>query len=158
MRRGAALAQQDNSKSQPSKDQFFEERCDDIRNGKLIPIIGDTIRNAHIFDYDNDKNLGVDTPEGRKGSPIEFDKLNVTEELTQSWAISGTYVAKDEKIKRVTYPLTDDIQIARVAQFYSLTHGNPEKAKKDYLLFLKEKLLDIAYKVAEKQDDPEEIG
>ncbi len=156
LRRGDVLARQRGPKSQPSKDSFFKKRCKDIQDGKLIPIIGDTIRNAHIFDHDADQNLGVETAENRADSFIDYDKLNVTEELTQSWANGGTYL--EGKEEPITYPLTDNIRIARVAQFYALVHNEPLTAKEDYLSFLKDELIGIAYDVAEMKKDNEEMA
>ncbi len=148
VRRRAALARKRKSRGQQSKDLFFTKRCKDIRDGKFVPIIGDSIRNAHIFDYDGDRHLGIGADASQRNG---YGKLNVTEQLTHRWATDGTMTEEEED--PIAYPLTDDMRIARVAQFYSLTHNDPVLTKEDYLSFLKAELLSIAYEVAEKQGD-----
>lgn len=132
------------------KDIFFINRCKELEQQRLIPIIGDTIRNAHIFQNDGgqleDKDSAHDNRLGYKP--------NITEEIAQRWARDGTL--KEGADDPIAYPLTDDIQIARVAQFYALVQGEPVLAKQDYLDFLKHYLLTVAETFAD-QEDMEEL-
>ncbi|MBK8905130.1 MAG: SIR2 family protein [Anaerolineaceae bacterium] len=139
---------------------FMEKLCKDIQEGNLVPIIGDTIRNAHIFDVDEDQDIGILRPLKAKNSEnvqsSDINKeFNVTEELAKKWAEEGTYIRDLDEI--ISYPLNDDVQIARVAQFYALMHNNPIVARREYLVFLKEKLLQIAYQIAQIEDNAEEV-
>ena len=139
---------------------FMEKLCKDIQEGNLVPIIGDTIRNAHIFDVDDDQDIGIsEAQEDNASSGPQNDQVNqeysITEELAQNWALEGTYVRELNEI--IQYPLKDGIQIARVAQFYALTHKNPVIAKEEYLAFLKEKLLQVAYQIAQLEENIEEM-
>lgn len=156
IRRRSALARQ--RAASPNVDTFFERRCAAIHQGKFIPIIGDTIRIAHIFDVDYNENLGEsgeaeqseDLPEVTQSpdSNPDFNQLNVIEELAYLWGRS----------EGVNYPLTDGFRIARVAQFHSLIEENSTTAKEDYLTFLKQTLLDVAYDMEEQTGDQEEIA
>lgn len=142
-------------------DTFFSRRCEAIYKGKFIPIVGDAIRIAHIFDVNENESLGFDLEEydddnlstaGNSQSPsddvIDFNKLNVIEELAYHWGQS----------EKVNYPLTDGFRIARVAQFHSLVEDNSTSAKGDYLSFLKQMLLGTALAIEESEGDQEEIA
>ena len=135
-------------------ESIYEQLCDAISKKTFIPVIGDTIRIAHIFNVDMDKDVDVDNEFDNQGgdetNAVEENelplKLNVIEELAYYWAES------------IHYPLSDRYRIARVAQFQALTKENPTQAKKDYLRFLKDTLLTVAEKVAQIEDDPEGVA
>ena len=124
-------------------DSFFERICKAIHQGKLIPVIGDTIRIAHIFDVDDDEDI-----EHIVENVPDFSKMNIIEELAYIWGQS----------ERVKYPLTDSFRIARVAQFHSLIEDSAIIAKEDYLSFLKHTLLDVAQEIEERAGEREEIA
>lgn len=169
-------------------DKFFEQRCRAIKNEQLIPIIGDAIRISHIFDVNRDDDLGdegylhdqedwenneesedifyadadrydllyeddeiedffldEDFPDDPYDD-IDFEDLSVTEGLAHKWA------------SRVEYPMADRFRIARVAQFHKLDEDNPVTAKENYLSFLKERLIKIAYQSAKREGDIEELA
>lgn len=146
-----------------SPDNFFENYCSAIQRGKLIPIVGDTIRTAHIFDIDFDEDIGMKSAQERaqaaagiedncsdKQEAFGFarEKLNVIEELAYRWASED-----------VNYPLTDGFQIARVAQYHSLAKDDYSLgAKGDYLDFLKRTLIREAYQIELASEDKEEIA
>ncbi|HUM70249.1 MAG TPA: SIR2 family protein, partial [Chloroflexota bacterium] len=140
-------------------DTFFEQRCRAIHRQQLIPIIGDTIRLAHIFDANagpntnGDESVGVQTlvvdeleGEGASNGHSDLARLSVTEELAQYWA------------QEISYPLADRYRIARVAQFHILEQENSVTAKEDYLSFLKSLLLEIARDIAQEDGDREELA
>jgi hypothetical protein len=99
-----------------------------IRDGKLVPILGSVIRQNRIFDINWDNDIGL-SDENR--TPAD-DDTSVDEELSIAWA------------RDIEYPLADAHQLARVAQFHCVTTEFPAKAKREYLHFLKEALLDVA--------------
>ncbi|MCB0114303.1 MAG: SIR2 family protein, partial [Caldilineaceae bacterium] len=74
----------------------------------------------------------------------EVHGSHITETLASLWA------------EDVGYPLSDCYDMARVAQFHSVKHGN-YKAKLDYLDFNKKFILDIAHKLADLQEDDETL-
>ena len=146
-------------KNVAKKDDFFEERCRAILRGKLIPIIGETIRIAHIFDVDYDQELGVDNEPDDDAQDSDFDMtetengndedelvLNVTEQLAQLWA------------QEISYPLVDDHQIARVAQYNKLIKENARTANESYLVFLKNTLLNVAEGLCRFDSDNEQLA
>lgn len=131
---------------------FFRSICGDIHDDQLIPIIGDTVRNEHIFDVNFDHFLGIDeeVDEDENSDGLEEEEVkdenarNITERLAELWA--------DEE--DVGYPLADRYRMARVAQFLSLKIGD-FRAKENYLDFQRRLLLDIARDIAEMEEDDE---
>lgn len=148
VRRSTGLQQHRNqrNRTENNKDIFFINRSKELEQQRLIPIIGDTIRNAHIF-YKTDSQADES---GDGNSKTIQKRPSITEELAQLWARSGTI--KEGAEEPIKYPLNDDIQIARVAQFFALVQGNPVLAKEDYLTFLKEYLLDEAESLVDDED------
>lgn len=151
IRRSVGLQRQRSRRSEAvnGKDIFFVNRIKELEQQRLIPIIGDTIRNAHIFQnseeqQDDDENASANHSGQRR---------NITEEIAQRWARGGTF--KEGVDDPIVYPLTDDIQIARVAQFYALVQGDPVLAKQDYLDFLKDYLLTVAEGLTDEADEAE---
>jgi hypothetical protein len=158
----AYMMSQKPASRQTSKDKFFEKYCSAIERGKLIPIIGDTIRIGHIFDVNYDDNMGPQDEAEEFAEEVaeedcedeeaifvyERDKLNIIEELAYLWGRS----------EGVNYPLTDGFQIARVAQFHSLAQEFPAIAKADYLSFLQRMLLNVAASLEQDSEDEEEMA
>jgi hypothetical protein len=150
------------------KDKFFDKYCSAIQRGKFIPIIGDTIRTAHIFDIDNDNDIGMalahsqpdklersvvgrgqlDEIEKEETYEIDWRKFNVTEELAYRWG----------KSESVNYPLKDGFQIARVAQYHTLAQQYRVAAKEGYLDFLKKTLMREAYQIEQAAGNEEEMA
>lgn len=129
-----------------SQDIFFVNRVKELEQHRLIPIIGDTIRNAHIFQK---YEVPTENKEKAKTNGSRY-RSNITEEIAQRWASGGTF--KEGVDEPIVYPLTDDIQIARVAQFYALVQGEPVLAKQDYLDFMKDYLLTVAEGLTDDSD------
>jgi hypothetical protein len=105
--------------------EFLRYLIPDIQNGTAIPIISNSFRLDQIFGGAKDLLEKIDA------EPIGFyDEYNTIEEkLTKTWA---------EDIK---YPMPDDHNLARVAQYYQVEQDNNEIAKSRYLDFLKKHLL-----------------
>ena len=151
VRRRVGLQRQSSRRSDAvnGKDIFFINRIKELEQQRLIPIIGDTIRNAHIFQKSGQPSADKEDP----GTNYSGPRPNITEEIAQGWARGGTF--KEGVDDPIVYPLTDDIQIARVAQFYALVHGDPVLAKQDYLEFLKDYLLTVAESLTDETDAAE---
>lgn len=184
---------------------FLKAACKAIQGGDLIPIIGDTIRNEHIFDVDNDDNIGLKwsfwegsnplylgdmqpinreaqqinaaemdieqnitheaaskakapvkaVPRRHHNLPVDFEKMNITEELAYYW-VKSFEEEEDEELK---YPLADSFNIARVAQYLTFfSQEYPIDAKSYYLEFLKKTLLKGACEAAKMAGNEEEIA
>ncbi len=74
--------------------------------------------------------------------------MNAVEKLAYDWGTST----------QINYPLSDAFRIARVAQFHSLIEKNSISAKQNYLDFLKETLIERAYRLEEQQNDAAELA
>lgn len=100
-----------------------------ITEGTIIPIISNSFRLEQIF-----RNIGpltekiAKTPKGRSTD----ESPTVDQQLTKEWA------------ERMEYPLPDDSNLARVAQYFQIHKKNNDisLAKREYLNFLKAYLLD----------------
>jgi len=189
-------------KNNKHRRDFMNAACVAIEKGDFIPIFGDTIRNEHIFDVDDDDNIGIkqafwgnDTPIYRgdmlpvahelaqqvdvvgrdidkslldggtetetkmpKGAPnlaIDFERMNVTEELAYYW-VKSFEASEDDDLK---YPLADSFNIARVAQYLTfISQEFPIVTNKRYLNFLKKTLLNGAKELANIEGNEEEIA
>ena len=81
-------------------DSYWTELCQRIsRDGQVIPVISNSVRNDRIFaaDYEDD------------GTPVDEDtyarELTIDEELAEVWA------------EEIGYPMPDKYQLARVAVY-----------------------------------------
>jgi len=118
-----------------SSDQdFWNDLYSRILAGKVVPIIGNSIRYNRIFDVDRNIDSGLQNGERTNEQLDRFasDHLSVNEELAELWA------------HKIGYPLSDQPCIPRVAQFNRVIYDDMRQAKNNYLHFLKERLLDIA--------------
>jgi SIR2-like domain len=100
-----------------------------ISEGTIIPIISNSFRLEQIFrniDALNEKIAKI--PRGRSTDEIP----TVYQQLTKEWADS------------IQYPLPDDSNLARVAQYFQIDKKNNDigLAKREYLNFLKAYVLD----------------
>lgn len=86
-----------------------------IKDGKVIPIIGNSIHFDPIF-----KLVAADDP----SEPVE-------EALARTWA------------DLIGYPFKDNFDLARVALFNHVQSDDPEHAKRKYLTFLKQILVEM---------------
>lgn len=120
------------SPQEPAEDNFLPELVRRIRAGKVIPIVSNTISNECIF-HVADESVGDGGPP-QPGEELPEEELfdSIENELGRSWA------------KRISYPLPDGHDLARVAQYKRAISRDDEQAKFDYLRFLKESLLKLA--------------
>lgn len=94
-----------------------------IRDGKVIPIVSNNMTFEKIFNVTNDiANESIDNFIGR------------------TWA------------ELINYPLTDNLSLARVALYNRVKSRDPEQAKRQYIRFLKELLIESG-KTDEKVGD-----
>ncbi|MEZ4661349.1 MAG: SIR2 family protein [Caldilineaceae bacterium] len=134
---------QDAVETSNSDQDFWNDLYGRLRDGKVVPIIGNALRNNRIFDINDDDDLGLPSPAPNndddalnKLDRVASDHLSVDEELAEMWAES------------IGYPLPDQPQLPRVAQFHRVISDDMRQAKSNYLKFLKECLLDVAAKDA----------
>lgn len=97
-----------------------------IKKGTVIPIISNSMRIEQIF---RDEQALIDQISDTK----EFDDedLTIDEQLTKEWAAE------------IRYPMADDHNLARVAQFFQVEQKESLLAKTKYLKFLTNYLLDV---------------
>ena len=94
-----------------------------VRDGKVIPIISNSIAFEKIF------SLSSDSPE----EPVDHF-------IARTWA------------ELIGYPLKDDFDLARVALYNRVKSRDPEQAKRQYITFLKQILVELG-KADEKTAD-----
>jgi hypothetical protein len=120
-----------------------EQRSDNLQNiisfnniKHVVPVISNSFRLEQIFR--NEKSI-TDV----KARIPEFidDDLTINEQLTRLWA------------EQIHYPMGDDHKLWRVAQYQQVKKKGSDRAKEDYLGFLKKQLLDVN----EKKEGKEEL-
>lgn len=97
-----------------------------IKKGTVIPIISNSMRIEQIFR--DEKTL---TDQIADMAEYDDEDLTIDEQLTKEWA------------SEIRYPMGDDHNLARVAQFYQVEQKENILAKTKYLKFLTNYLLDI---------------
>ena len=112
----------------PSPGDLWEMLNWRIKGNKVVPILANSVRNDLVFSPD----ISVDGDAG--ASPSEpLEKANsIDETLSEAWATS------------LGYPLEDQNDLARVAQYNRVRSEDAEQAKVKYLAFLKTILLEVA--------------
>lgn len=99
-----------------------------LRNiSNVVPIISNALRLEQIFR--NEQKL-ADLVAKTSGGYVS-ENLTINEQLTKIWA------------KQIRYPMRDNHNLARVAQYYQVEQDGSDVAKEDYLGFLKMLLLSI---------------
>lgn len=106
---------------QPSN---FKDIIQFIGEGSLVPVISNSFRLEEIFRDDPKLN------EQKKHKLNYFDELpTIDQQLTKLWA------------KNSDYPMSDNHNLARVAEYRQVELEEPEMAKREYLSFMTEYLL-----------------
>lgn len=105
---------------------YLDDIMQFIKKGTVIPIISNAMRIEQIY---RDEQALLDQLSGAVES--ENDDLTIGEQLTQEWA------------NEIGYPMADDHNLARVAQYYQVEQKESLLAKTKYLKFLINYLLDI---------------
>jgi hypothetical protein len=102
-----------------------------IKDGVVVPIIGNAIRNEQVFNL-----IYARAGLGAQPAPANAEResfITLDERLAQEWADA------------IGYPLPDRNRLARVARYNRINNRNdPSLANTEYLSFLKTHLLDIA--------------
>lgn len=98
-----------------------------LRNiSKVIPIISNSFRIDQVFrDEKKITDLIAGAPE------YDDEDLTIEEQLTKIWA------------EKINYPMSDDHNLARVAQYHQVENDGSDVAKEEYLEFLNSHLLEI---------------
>jgi hypothetical protein len=104
-----------------------------IKEGTVIPILGNALRNDGIFDW-------------YFASEAAADPLNVSSHMTVDDHLAHTWASL------IDYPLPDTTNLARVALFNRVRSKDDEEAKVNYLAFLKNTLLLVASNDSEVRD------
>lgn len=97
-----------------------------IKKGTVIPIISNALRIEQI--YRDEEAL---TKQMSDALESDDDDLSIDEQLTKEWA------------GEINYPMVDDYNLARVAQYFQVEQKETQLAKTKYLKFLANYLLDI---------------
>lgn len=91
-----------------------------IKDGTVVPVISNSFRMNAIFETID--SLTNKIPKEPRSSD---EYLTISEQLTREWA------------DFIKYPLPDDHNLARVAQYYQITEKDIPRAKAQYVDFLK---------------------
>lgn len=112
--------------SASSTSDYLDDIMPFIKKGTVIPILSNSLRIEQIFRVEEEVTDQI-------ANVAEFDDedLTIDEQLTKEWA------------HEIQYPMVDDHNLARVAQFYQVEQKESLLAKAKYLKFLNKYLLDI---------------
>jgi len=104
---------------------YQREFIQHIPTGALVPVISNSFRLDEIFKDDAELIQTLDE------APEFYDELrSIDQQLTKSWAKEVVH-----------YPMSDDHNLARVAQYHQVVLEDAEQAKGEYLNFIIERLL-----------------
>jgi len=121
--------------TEQSTADYFGDLMPSIRRGTLIPIISNSFRLEQVFRSEQEL-----ANQSTGALSFDEDDLTITEQLTKEWA--------DE----MGYPMPDNHNLARVAQYYQVEQRDSQLAKAKYLKFLTNFLLDISEEEVEYKD------
>ncbi len=117
---------------------LWDELCPRIREGTVIPILGNHLHGDRIFRPLFNRLLAA-------SADAPMPAMNVDEMLAQQWA------------EKLAYPLHGTVALAQLAQYCRVKSADAVGAQRTYLTFLKETLLDVVATVdpaiAEVVDD-----
>jgi hypothetical protein len=107
---------------------YQEDFIQYIYDSTIVPVISNGFRLEEIFRDDEELCKAM-----MKDVPQFYDEVRtISQQLTKQWAAEVVH-----------YPMSDDHNLARVAQYFQVTKADSEKAKKGYLKFLNDRLLKI---------------
>lgn len=95
---------------------IYQDLARRVKEGKIIPILSNSLR--------DDRFMCLFDPAERSLAAF----------ISSRWAAT----------EQVQYPMHDADNLARVAQYYQVTAGNPEKAKRDFLSFMVQGMMGFA--------------
>jgi hypothetical protein len=130
----------DNENNNPTIDVLKETIVPFIEENTVIPVLSNSLRIEQIFQVDKELR------ELMKQSPEFYDEVRTYEQqLTKKWA---------EQIK---YPMSDDHNLARVAQYRHIEKNDPDLPKIEYLKFINDRLLKLYENEAGYKDKVAEL-
>lgn len=98
-----------------------------LQDGTIIPVISNSFRIEQIFQADRDLR------ESMKNEAKYYDDASTLEQqLTKLWAID------------IKYPMSDDRNLARVAQYLQIAKQDTELPKIEYLKLMTDRLLKLS--------------
>ena len=141
-RRFDALAQleEQRTKIQPTIPvaavDYWNELMKRLGTGNVIPIISNSLRCDHIFDMSSEQEQRPIAEKDNHGEHSVEPLDTLDELLAQMWA------------QDLGYPFPDRKSLARVSQYhlFEKCQAIPQRAKEEYLAFLKKTLLDLVVK------------
>lgn len=108
---------------------LWAELCPRIREGTVIPFLGNSLHGDRIF-----QPLFAKLMAGANAA-AELSAMSVDELLAQAWSDA------------LGYPLTGPTALAQVAQYGRIKSADNAEAQRSYLTFLKQTLLEVTAKV-----------
>jgi len=126
LRRRVEREKTEPSENRSSGSDYLGDIMPFIKKGTVIPIISNAMRVEQIFR--DEKAL---TDQISDTAEFNDEDLTIDEQLTKEWA------------REIQYPMADDHNLARVAQYYQVEQKESLLAKTKYLKFLTNYLLDI---------------
>lgn len=97
-----------------------------LETGRVIPFLSNSFRLEEIFRDDRELSAMLAKP------PEHFDEVRTfDQQLTKKWA------------EKIDYPMSDSHNLARVAQYRQVVSGFPEGARREYIRYLTDRLLEI---------------
>ncbi len=121
-----------------SQDQFWTNICKWISAGKVVPVISGSL----VYDLIFSELAGQDMDDSGNCAP---SRMNAQNALAMIWA------------NRVPYPLPDNTELTRVAQYVRSKSKSTADFKQSYLDFLKRFLLEYAAQVKGETDLASEL-
>lgn len=126
LRRRVEKEKTESSEDRSSGNGYLDDIMPFVKKGTVIPIISNALRIEQIYrDEEALTKQMSDTLES------DEDELSIDEQLTKEWATE------------INYPMVDDHNLARVAQYFQVEQKESLLAKTKYLKFLTNYLLDI---------------
>jgi hypothetical protein len=113
------------------RDELFEELCTRIREGKVVPILSNNLYNELIFAQLIERLNSAVAGDGAAAPAADGPALTVNETLANAWA--------DD----IGYPMGDRMVLARVAQFNRINSRDEEQAKRRFLKFVKDSIVQV---------------
>jgi len=117
-------------------DEYWDDLIRRLDTGNVIPIISNSLRCDRIFDIDGEPEQEPTTERDIDGVGSTAPSPTASEVLAEIWA------------KKLGYPFPDRNRLASVAQYnlFEKCDAMPERAKAEYLAFLRSTLLSLVEK------------
>jgi hypothetical protein len=111
-----------------------------LEDGTVIPVVSNSFRIEQIFQHDPELH------EMMKKEPEYYDEVStLDQQLTKLWA------------KKINYPMSDDRNLARVAQYRQVEKQDTELPKIEYLKLINDRLLKLSENDPDYKDKVAEL-